>query len=235
MRGLFVTGTDTGAGKTVVAAAVCAALRARGDRVAAYKPVVTGLDEPDAVWPMDHALLAACTGSDAAAVTDETFAPPLSPHRAAALAGRTLDPAALVARARGAGDAAEILVAEGVGGLLVPLTLGYLVRDLAVDLGLPVVVAARPGLGTINHTLLTLEAARAAGLRVAGVAMGPWPDEATDGVDAARAAEAARANAEAIEAIGAVTVTPMPRVPRPEVDALAGAGATLPLDAWLDA
>jgi len=228
VRGLFVTGTDTGAGKTVVAAAACAALRARGVDVAAYKPVVTGLDHPDAVWPMDHALLAACAGTTADAVTAETFAPPLSPHRAAALAGRALDPTALVARARTAGDAAEVLVAEGVGGLLVPLTLGYLVRDLAVDLGLPVVIAARPGLGTINHTLLTVEAARAAGLRVAGVAMGPWPSEDED-------AEAARANAEAIEALGAVTVTPMPRVARPEVDALAAAGATLPLDAWLDA
>jgi len=233
VRGLFVTGTDTGAGKTVVAAAACAALRARGVDVAAYKPVVTGLDDLDAVWPMDHALLAACAGTDAAQVTAETFAPPLSPHRAAALAGRTLDPAALVARARAAGAAAEVLVAEGVGGLLVPLTLGYLVRDLAVDLGLPVVIAARPGLGTINHTLLTVEAARAAGLRVAGVAMGPWPDEDED--EDAEAGEAARANAAAIEALGAVTVTPMPRVARPEVGALAAAGATLPLDAWLAA
>ena len=69
----------------------------------------------------------------------------------------------------------ELLVAEGVGGLLVPITPGYLVRDLAIDLELPVVVAARTGLGTINHTLLTVEAARAAGLRVAGVVMTPWP------------------------------------------------------------
>ena len=68
-----------------------------------------------------------------------------------------------------------MLVCEGVGGLLVPLTPGYLVRDLALDLGLPVVVAARTGLGTINHTLLTVEAARAAGLSVAGVVMTPWP------------------------------------------------------------
>ena len=66
---------------------------------------------------------------------------------------------------------------EGVGGLLVPITPGYLVRDLAIDLGLPVVVAARTGLGTINHTLLTVEAARAGGLSVAGVVMTPWPGE----------------------------------------------------------
>ena len=66
-------------------------------------------------------------------------------------------------------------MAEGVGGLLVPITPGYLVRDLALDLGLPVVIAARTGLGTINHTLLTVEAARTGGLQVAGVVMTPWP------------------------------------------------------------
>ena len=71
-----------------------------------------------------------------------------------------------------------MLVAEGVGGLLVPITPGYLVRDLALDLGLPLLIAARTGLGTINHTLLTIEAARTAGLTVAGVVMTPWPARA---------------------------------------------------------
>ena len=84
-------------------------------------------------------------------------------------------------------------MAEGVGGLLVPITPGYLVRDLAIDLELPLVVAARTGLGTINHTLLTVEAARAAGLRVAGVVMTPWPDEP---------AEIERSNRETIERLG---------------------------------
>ena len=84
-----------------------------------------------------------------------------------------LDPAALVAHARGL--RADVVVAEGVGGLLVPLTLGYTVRDLAVDLDWPVVVAARPGLGTINHSLLTVESARAAGLDVRAVVLTPWP------------------------------------------------------------
>ena len=97
-------------------------------------------------------------------VTPARLRPAVSPHLAAELAGEPLDPALL----RGAFDAraaeAEALVVEGVGGLLVPLTRDYLVRDLAVELGLPLVVAARPGLGTINHSLLTIEAARAAGL-----------------------------------------------------------------------
>ena len=87
------------------------------------------------------------------------FGPPVSPHHAAELAGERIEPAQLVAAAR----VHELLVCEGVGGLLVPITPGYLVRDLAIDLELPVVVAARTGLGTINHTLLTVEAARTAG------------------------------------------------------------------------
>ena len=225
LGGLFVTGTDTGAGKTVVAAAICAALHAQGRRVAAFKPVVTGLDEPDPVWPMDHELLAACARTDPAAVAPYVYGPPLSPHRAAELADRPIDPALLLRRAGEAAASAEILVAEGVGGLLVPLTLSYLVRDLAVDLALPVVIAARPGLGTINHTLLTVEAARTAGLRVAAVAMGPWPDGPGD--------VAATANAEAVARLGDVDVVHMPHVAGPDVAALAAAGAALPLDAWL--
>ena len=107
-------------------------------------------------------------------VTPITFGPAVSPHLAAELAGTQLEPAELVAHARALG---EPLVAEGVGGLLVPLTTGYSVRDLAVDLALPLVVAARPGLGTISHTLLTIEAARAVGLTVRCVVLTPWPDE----------------------------------------------------------
>ena len=170
--GVFVTGTDTGVGKTVVAASIATTLRARGEPVRAFKPVVTGLDEPDPEWPADHELLAGATGMRPDEVTPITFGPAVSPHLAAELAGAQVEPAELVAHARSLG---EPLVAEGVGGLLVPLTTGYSVRDLAVDLALPLVVAARPGLGTISHTLLTIEAARAVGLTVRCVILTPWP------------------------------------------------------------
>ncbi len=172
MRGLFVTGTDTGVGKTVVAGAIAAAMRARGVRVAVYKPVVTGLDEPvEPGWPRDHELLAAAAGVSADAVAPHRFGPPVSPHLAAELAGVELDLDAMIlaAGAAAAEAGADVLIAEGVGGLLVPLTRDHTVRDLAVALGLPLVIAARPGLGTISHTLLTIEAARAADLGVAGV------------------------------------------------------------------
>jgi dethiobiotin synthetase len=222
VRGLFVTGTGTGVGKTVVAAAVCAALRARGEAVAAWKPVVTGVDEPGAgPWPADHDLLAAVSGGSPEEVASFVFGPAVSPHLAARLAGVAIEPSDLVAAARARGDGA-FLVAEGVGGILVPLTPGYLVRDLARDLGLPVVVAAAPGLGTINHTLLTLEAVRAVGLDVAGVVLTPWPDAP---------GELERSNRETIARLGAATVSTLsPTAPDPQ--ALAAAGERLPLDDW---
>jgi dethiobiotin synthetase len=198
--GVFVTGTDTGVGKTVVAASIATTLRARGEPVRAFKPVVTGTDEPDPDWPRDHELLAAATGMRPGDVTPLTFAPAVSPHLAAELAGTHVEPAELVAHARALG---EPLVAEGVGGLLVPLTTGYSVRDLAVDLALPVVIAARPGLGTISHTLLTIEAARAVGLTVRCVVLTPWPDEPS-------AME--QSNDATIEQLGGVPVHTLPRV-----------------------
>jgi dethiobiotin synthetase len=219
VRGLFVTGTDTGVGKSVVAAAVCAALAARGEPVAAFKPAVTGLDEPPGQWPYDHVLLAGAVGGLQAPeeVAPYRFGPPVSPHYAAELAGETIEPARILAAAR----RHELLICEGVGGLMVPITPGYLVRDLAVDLGLPLVIAARTGLGTINHTLLTIEAARAAGLRVRGVVMTPWPSN-PEPIE--------RSNRETIERLGDVAVAGLPPT---NPDSLAAAGAHLPLDDWL--
>jgi dethiobiotin synthetase len=219
LRGLFVTGTDTEVGKSVVAACICAALAARGERVAAFKPVVTGLDEEPGEFGRDHELLAAAANAGQAPrdVTPHTFGPAVSPHLAAELAGLTIEPVELLGEAR----EHELLVCEGVGGLMVPITPGYLVRDLAVDLGLPVVIAARPGLGTINHTLLTVEAARAGGLEVAAVVMTPWPDHPSP---------MEQSNRETIARLGDVTVTGLPHT---TPGRLAEAGASLPLEEWL--
>ena len=224
MRGLFVTGTDTGAGKTVVAAAIAAALHARGERVAVWKPVVTGVDEAadGAGWPADHELLARAVAGDPQDVTTATFGPAVSPHLAAELAERMLSLDVLVRAARATAAHADVLIAEGVGGLLVPFG-DFDVRDLAVALGLPLVIAARPGLGTINHALLTIEAARAADLRVRAVVLTPWPDEPS---------VVERSNRETIERLGAVEVAILPPA-SPAVENLARAGATLPLDGWI--
>jgi dethiobiotin synthetase len=174
LRGLFVTGTGTGLGKTVVAAVAARALAGGGSRVGVFKPVVTGLD--DAGEP-DHELLRRAAGSEQGPdeVAPYRFGLPSSPHLAAQVDGVVIEPSVLVERARAAGEAADVLVCEGVGGFLVPLTPGYLVRDLARDLALPVVIAASPGLGTINHTLLTIESVRAVGMEPAVVVLTPWP------------------------------------------------------------
>jgi dethiobiotin synthetase len=219
VRGVFVTGTDTGAGKSIVAAAICAALAARGEPVAALKPVVTGLDEPAGEWPRDHVLLAQAAGVGQLPedVAPYRFGPAVAPHYAAELAGETIEPARILDAAR----THELVVCEGVGGLMVPITTGYLVRDLAVDLGLPVVIAARTGLGTINHTLLTIEAARAAGLAVAGVVMTPW---------AAQPEPIELSNRETIERLGGA---PVHGLPRTDPGSLAEAGRSLSLLHWL--
>jgi dethiobiotin synthetase len=196
--GVFVTGTGTEVGKTVVAAAIARTLTADGRTVGVFKPAVTGLERLGGADP-DHVLLRRASASHQSddEIAPYRFGPPVSPHLAAKLAGEAIDPARLLEVARAAADGADRLVCEGVGGLLVPLTSGYLVRDLAVDLALPVVVAALPGLGTINHTLLTLEAARAAGLGVAAVVLTPWPQ---------RPSPVERSNRETIERLGAAPV-----------------------------
>jgi dethiobiotin synthetase len=179
VRGVFVTGTGTEVGKTVVAAAIARTLAAGGEAVGVFKPVASGLDEQAARGEeTDFALLRRAAGS---AQSDEgiapyRFGPPVSPHLGADMAGTSIDPGRLLAGAEAAAEGADLLIGEGVGGLLVPLVGDYLVRDFARELGLPVVVAAPPGLGTINHTLLTIEAAQAAGLDVAAVVLTPWPE-----------------------------------------------------------
>lgn len=221
MRGVFVTGTDTGVGKTVVAASIAATLSARGERVAAFKPVVTGLDDPG---PWDHAVLARAARVDPESVTPWLFGPPVSPHLAASMAGEEVGFEELLQFARSCCADASVLIAEGVGGLLVPLTQGRTVRDLVASLGLPIVIAARPGLGTINHTLLTIESARSAGLHVTAVVLTPWP---------ARPDAMHRSNAATIARLGEVAVATLRYVPDMRPRTLERAGAELPLARWL--
>lgn len=188
----------------MVAAAIARTLAAQGRRVAVFKPAVTGLREGG---EPDHALLrrAAGSGQGEEEIAPYRYGPPMSPHLAAELAGEEIDPGRLRAAARAAADGADLLVCEGVGGLLVPLSPSYLIRDLAADLGLPLAIAAPPGLGTINHTLLTIEAARAAGLDVGLVVLTPWPE---------RPGEIQRSNRETIAALGRVRVETLPRLDR---------------------
>ena len=201
-RGVFVTGTGTEVGKTVIAATIARTLAGEGKRVAVFKPAVTGLDEGGEA---DHERLRRASGSGQSdeEIAPYRYGPPASPHLAAALAGEEIDPGRLRRTAAAAAEGADAIVCEGVGGLLVPLSPSYLVRDLAADLGYPLVVVAGPGLGTINHTLLTVEAARVAGLEVAAVALNPWPAETT---------EIERSNRETIADLAGAPVLTLPRI-----------------------
>jgi dethiobiotin synthetase len=206
MRGIFITGTGTEVGKTMVAGAAARTLAARGKRVAVFKPVVSGLDDyRDGDALPDHDLLRLASGSPQSddEIAPYRYGPAVSPHLAAALAGEEIEPARLRAAAEAAARDADVLVCEGVGGFLVPLTLGYLVRDFARDIGAPVGIAASAGLGTINHALLTIESVRSVGLEVAAVVLTPWPDE--PGV-------LERSNRDAIERLGQVRVEVLPHL-----------------------
>jgi dethiobiotin synthetase len=168
MRGLFVTATDTGVGKTEVACGLVRGWRARGLDVGAMKPAQSGVTAGE---PSDADLLreAADGGDPMELVCPYSFADPLAPAVAARVAGVELSFERVLEAARALAARHAALVVEGAGGLLVPLTERETYADLAVALGLPVLVVARAGLGTVNHTALTLEALRARGLAVAGV------------------------------------------------------------------
>jgi dethiobiotin synthetase len=223
--GVFVTGTSTDVGKTVVAAALARTLAADGMSVAVFKPAFTELeefrdyDEAAAIaavesagedWasidglPDPAALRAAARSSQ----SDEEISPyrvdpPMSPHLAAGLAGIEIDPEVVMAAARAAANGVDAIVCEGAGGLLVPLSPSWTMRSCAVELGYPLVIVASPGLGTINHTLLTVESARSVGLKVAAIALNPWPDDPTP-IEAD--------NRETIAAMSGVEVLTFPRV-----------------------
>jgi dethiobiotin synthetase len=170
--GLFITGTDTGVGKTCVACAIIRILRGRGIRVGAYKPAVTG-SQPGLSGPIwdDVARLQAALGRDVAPdrICPQRFHAPLAPPVAARHEGRVVDAALLRRGIVWWNDQAEVMIVEGAGGLLAPVTDTESIADVARDLGFPLIIVARLSLGTINHTLLTLEAARNRKLDVAGI------------------------------------------------------------------
>lgn len=179
---LAITGTDTGVGKTVVTAALAAAHLAAGRTVAVYKPVQTGEQpaNPGGARGGDTGEVERLAGTGVVLEEGARFAEPMAPIAAAAAEERALpgfeEHVAAIGRLRARAD---VVLVEGAGGLLVRLTsAGHTIADVSRAAGGRLVVVSRAGLGTLNHTELTLEAAAARGVPVAGVVLGAWPADA---------------------------------------------------------
>lgn len=173
-KGIFVTGTDTGVGKTVVSAALALTLKQSGNKVAVMKPVQTGTDLGgyldiefiqsviETKYPLDD-------------VCPYRFSHPLAPLVAANLARERIDLERIKSCYYKLASIHDTVIVEGAGGLLIPLTDNYLMSDLASNLGLSLIIVTRPSLGTLNHTLLTVESAKARGLKVMGIVINQFP------------------------------------------------------------
>ncbi|MFG6415995.1 dethiobiotin synthase [Roseateles sp. DC23W] len=178
MNGFFITGTDTEIGKTFVTAALTRALAAAGHRVAPIKSLAAGQTWRNSRWineDVAELLEAQDLGLSDADVGPLQFREPCAPHIAAKLEGRAIDRDALLHAIRATAAKADIALVEGVGGFRVPLTAHWDTADLALDLGLPVILVVGLRLGCINHALLTAEAIRARGLT-----LGAWVANTAD-------------------------------------------------------
>ena len=178
--GLLITGTDTGIGKTVIAGAIAAELRRQGKRVGVLKPAASGcVRRREGLVSEDAEFLAHCADSPHPldVIAPLRFVEPLAPAVAAQRMGVTLDWAAVQRSMNAIARDSEVLIVEGVGGIMVPMDERHTMLDLAAWLKLPAVIVARPNLGTINHTLLTARALESAGAKVAGVVINRYPAE----------------------------------------------------------
>ena len=182
MTSLFITGTDTGIGKTLVGCGIAAALTAQGKRVGVLKPAETGCDMRDgALYPDDAMRLVGYAQSKLPieTVCPYRFSPPVAPSVAAEQVGVTIQPERIIEMFHTIADQHDVTLVEGAGGLLVPLVGGYSFADLARDLGIPILVVVGSKLGALNHTLLTLHCIAARALPLAGYILN-HPTPATD-------------------------------------------------------
>jgi dethiobiotin synthetase len=179
--GLFITGTDTGVGKTIVTAAIATAFKVCGIDAGVMKPIATGLAE-NSTRLSDPDWLMSVTGVQDSSdlIAPYRFLIPAAPLVAAAQTGRPIDPMRILEALQTLLPKHDCVVVEGIGGVLVPITPGLFVADLIKQLNLPALVVARTGLGSINHTLLTLECLRNRGVPLLGLIFNRPAHPATD-------------------------------------------------------
>jgi len=176
-KGFFVTGTDTGVGKTIITGALIKAAHILGFKACGMKPIETGCkrkenrDGNDSLIPADGTFLRETTGTDESIdlITPIRFENPLAPLPASEIEDKPIDLDKIKTAYKELSNRYDVIIVEGIGGLLVPIKIGHLVIDLAKDFGLPIIVVSKPGLGTINHTMLTVNCAINNGLDVAGI------------------------------------------------------------------
>lgn len=171
-KGFFIAGTDTGVGKTIMAGAMIKALTFLGHRVGAMKPVESGCGrEGDVLIPFDGMFLKQTAHMDepVSLITPRCFENPLAPLSASEIETTEVDTGEIRKAFKGLYEKYGTMIVEGLGGLMVPVKKGYYVVDMAKEFGLPLLLIARPGLGTINHIMLSIECALKEGLKIAGV------------------------------------------------------------------
>ena len=171
-KGFFVTGTDTGVGKTLIAGGIAKLLRDSGSRVGVFKPVGSGCNhEHEGLVNADAHFLRNCSHCDfeLSVINPVGFVAPAAPLVCEEFENRAVDFGAIENAYNQICDASDCMVVEGIGGVRVPISAGVDVLDMMKEFALPVVIVTRPNLGTINHTLLTIDAVRNAGLDIAGV------------------------------------------------------------------
>ncbi len=172
IKGFFITGTDTGVGKTFVAAGLIRAMKDHGLNVCPMKPAETGCSvSKGQLVPEDTVTLMKASGVDEPmdVINPYRFRKPLAPSIAAELEHVFIEKRVICNAYKKLAGKYDVIIMEGAGGIMVPLHKQYLYLDLLRDLGLPVLIIARPDLGTINHSLLTIEAARNKGIEVLGL------------------------------------------------------------------
>jgi len=182
-NGLFITGTDTGVGKSLISGGIAAVLRGQGLKVGVFKPIASGCrHDREGLVSDDTEFLALCADADypLSVITPVVYKTPAAPVTCAAVEGYPVDFEAIATAYRYLCETCDVVLVEGIGGAMVPITETETILDLAVAFDLPTVIVARPNLGTINHSLLTIEAVRNAGLPVAGLVVSGYNAETAD-------------------------------------------------------
>lgn len=182
-NGLFITGTDTGVGKSLVTGAIAYLLRQQGLKVGVFKPVASGCrHDREGLVSDDTEFLAHCAdaGYPLHVITPVTYSTPAAPVTCADIEGYPVDFEAIATAYKYLCETCDVVLVEGIGGALVPITETETILDLAVEFDLPTVIVARPNLGTINHSLLTIQAVRNVGLPVAGLVISGYNAETAD-------------------------------------------------------